>query len=202
MKLTILCFGVFSVTFSLPKKVWTKLLEINWKVLHESKSLNIKLIHAYGRSYFVHRVQVSLAFVFRWNGYLNLCTQHGEVSSDACAVSLCLRSTISITMCTWASPSESLCIPFLFLDWLLHYQHTLSGWLKEVDCNHSRTVRMTYSFSIPDTHQALNWLRELRNSSPTEFIPKIPRCTLYTNGKFFKLLSKHGSEKSGETVIL
>lgn len=74
MKLSILCFGVFSVTFPFPKKVWTKLLELNWAKVHELKSLKIKLTHAHGRSSFVHMVQVTFAFIFIWNGCLNLCT--------------------------------------------------------------------------------------------------------------------------------
>ena len=44
------------------------------EILHELKSLNIRLAHAHGGGPFVHVVQVTFAFIFTWHGYLNLCT--------------------------------------------------------------------------------------------------------------------------------
>lgn len=55
--------------FSFPKEGVNKAPKLS-----ELKSLNIKLTHAHGRSSFVHMVQVTFAFIFIWNGCLNLCT--------------------------------------------------------------------------------------------------------------------------------
>ena len=131
MKLISQCFGVFSVT-SLPKKVWTKLLKIQLnEILHELKSLIVRLFPTYGGGPLVHTVQATFALIllcFSRGGCLNLCTQHGEFLAEECALSLSWGSSISITVHIWASSKESLCITFLFLDVLLtliistHYQ--------------------------------------------------------------------------------
>lgn len=43
---------------------------------------------------------------------------------------------------------------------------------------------------------------EMWNLSLTQFVSKTPRHSLYTNDKFFKLLSEYTSEKRGTIAIL
>lgn len=100
------------------------------EILHELKS-RVRLFPTYGGGPLVHMVQVTFALILLCSsrgGCLNLCTQHGDLPAEECALSLSRGSSVSITVHIWASSKESLCITLLFLDVLLtliistHYQ--------------------------------------------------------------------------------
>ena len=61
------------------------------EILHELRSLHVRLFPTYGGGPLVHTVQATFALIllcFSRGGCLNLCTQHGEFLAEECALSL------------------------------------------------------------------------------------------------------------------